>query len=55
MDFFMRYKQSEVDSSDTYFKFIEKQAAERLFFEAIMKKDEFDKCAENLDDYLQAQ
>ena len=51
----MRYKKGEIDSTETYFKFLDGKGADRLFHEALMKKDEFEKCAENLDDYLQAQ
>ena len=51
----MRYKQGDIESADKYFKFIEDQAADKLLFEAIKRKDEFEKLAENLDDYLQAQ
>jgi len=55
MDFFMRYKRGDIESTDEYFKFLEEKQADRLFFEAIMKREDFEKCAEHLDDYLQAQ
>ena len=41
-----------MESADSYLKFLDNQAADKLLYEAIMKKDEFEKCAEHLDDYL---
>ena len=51
----MRYKLGEVNTTDSYFSLLESHGADRLFLEAIMKRDDFEKMAEHLDDYLQAQ
>ena len=48
----MRYKRGEIETADKYFKMLEEKQADRLFLEAIMRRDEFEKMAEYLDDYL---
>ena len=54
-DFGTRYKRGDINGVDQYFTLLEEKGAERLFFEALMKRDEFEKLAEALDDHLQNQ
>ena len=42
-DFGARYKKGEYDDADQYFDMLEKLGHQKLFFDAIMKRDEFDK------------
>ena len=48
----MRYKKGEIETADAYFNFLENNSADRLFLDAIMKSEDFEKMAEHLDDYL---
>jgi hypothetical protein len=51
----LRYKRGEYASPDAYFKMLDDHQAEKLFLQALMKRDDFDKIAEALDEYLQTQ
>ena len=51
-DFGTRYKRGDVESVDKYFNMLEDNGADRLFLDAIVKRNEFDQMAEALDDYL---
>ena len=55
MDFATRYKEAEVDSVDNYFNLLEEAGAEELFFRCLMRRDDFEKMAEHLDEHFQAQ
>jgi hypothetical protein len=38
----MRYKKGDIESVDKYFKFMDDKGADRLFFEGLMKKSDFE-------------
>ena len=54
-DFGMRYKKGEIESVDKYFKYMDDKGADRLFFEGLMRKSDFESMREHLDDYMDAQ
>jgi len=41
-DFGTRYKRGDVESVDKYFNMLEENGADRLFLDAIVKRNEFD-------------
>ena len=52
-DFGAKYKVSEVESVHDYFKMLDEANAERLFFEALRNKSDFEGMRDTLDEYLQ--
>ena len=54
-DFGCKYKLGDLDDVDDYFKKLDEANAERLFYEAMMKRGEFDTMKDSLDEYLQNQ
>ena len=55
MDFFTRYENGEVDSAYAYFKLLKENAAHKLRFKAVFKRDDFEKIQEIVDDLYEAQ
>ena len=51
-DFGAKYKVSEVESVHEYFKMLDEANAERLFFEALRNKSDFEGMRDTLDEYL---
>ena len=51
-DFGAKYKSGEVESIDSYYKSLDDANAERLFFESVTRRPEFESMKENLDEYL---
>ena len=52
-DFAMRYEAGDIDSPDKYFHLLREAGAKRCWLEAMMKREDFDKMADNMDDFLQ--
>ena len=44
-----------MDSVDKYFALLKEKGAQPLFLKALMRRDDFEKMAEHLDDFFQAQ
>ena len=45
----------EIDDVDAYFKLLDEDDADRLFFEALNRRGDFEAMRENLDEYMQKQ
>ena len=51
-DFAKRYEKGDVDSTEDYFSLLKEKGAEELFLKALMRRDDFEKMAEHLDDFF---
>ena len=48
----MHYKRGEVEDVDKYFRYVEEQGADRLLFEGLMKRGDFDQMQDGIDEHL---